>query len=388
MRLYSIDYTEYADHPYKWSLADLTLININLIVGRNAVGKSRILRIINGLARLIDGSLLPANLATGYYKATFRDETKSRHPDITYELEIYDKKVTKEVLTVGDVVKLNRKDSGRGSIYFVEQKDFIDIQVPENNLAIAARRDARQHTFFEELHQWANTVQYYQFAKASQDHVSVIDKNIKWGMINALQIDQAFHVLVKLGKEKYNRDLISPVVSNMRKIGYEITDFGLMPITGLPNTFTSSGIPQALYVKEVGIEKKLEQKELSAGMFRALVTLIQLQMIQLEKKPSCVLIDDLGEGLDFDRATKLISIVIQQAETGYSQFLLTTNDRFVMNKVPLEYWCVIERDAGKVKAYTPRNSPETFKEFEEYGFNNFDFFAKGFFAKSIKDAAK
>ena len=40
MRLYSIEYTEYAEHPYTWSLNDLTLININLIVGRNAVGKT------------------------------------------------------------------------------------------------------------------------------------------------------------------------------------------------------------------------------------------------------------------------------------------------------------------------------------------------------------
>ena len=89
-------------------------------------------------------------------------------------------------------------------------------------------------------------------------------------------------------------------------------------------------------------------------MFRALVTLIQLQMIKLEKKPNCVLIDDIGEGLDFDRATKLISIVIDQAENGYSQYLMTTNDRFVQNNVSLGHWCAIEREAGEKCKHIPR----------------------------------
>ncbi len=100
------------------------------------------------------------------------------------------------------------------------------------------------------------------------------------------------------------------------------------------------------------------------------------------------MIDDIGEGLDFDRATKLISIVIRQAEQIYSQFCMTTNDRFVMNKVPLEYWCILEREKGKVKSINPRNSSDTFKDFEEYGFNNFDLFAKGFYSKSEMQSKK
>src|SRR6266481_8634292 len=101
MRLHSIEYTEYGDQPFRWSLEELTLININLIVGKNSSGKSRLLRIIIGLARLIEGGIQPLTMASGHYKAVLVDqplpskEEKPTKPDITYEIEIHNGKVQK-----------------------------------------------------------------------------------------------------------------------------------------------------------------------------------------------------------------------------------------------------------------------------------------------------
>ena len=44
MKLYSIEYTEFSEEPYAWVLGELALININLIVGKNATGKSRVFK--------------------------------------------------------------------------------------------------------------------------------------------------------------------------------------------------------------------------------------------------------------------------------------------------------------------------------------------------------
>lgn len=387
MRLYSIEYSEYKDEAYSWNLEELNLININLIVGKNATGKSRVLRLINALARLITGVLTPTFIQTGHFKIVLKsDSSKKSNKVMSYELEIHNNAVKKEILTVNGDIKLERNiDTSLSRIVFEQVKgNYIDIQVPEHNLAVTARRDTKQHPFFEDLHVWATRVNYSEFTIKDQNTVTIIDKNIKPDASNLNSIQPSPHLLVKFGKENHGRNLMSPVISDMKKIGYEISDFGLMPSIGVESPIGNPNIPQLIYVKEVDIDKKLSQNEISSGMFRALLTLIQLHVIRLEKKPSCVLIDDIGEGLDFDRASKLISIIISQAEEGYSQLLLTTNDRFVMNNVPLEYWCVLEREKGKVKSYTPRNSPETFKDFEEYGFNNFDFFSKGLFSQSIK----
>jgi energy-coupling factor transporter ATP-binding protein EcfA2 len=383
MRLHSVQYTEFSDRPYAWVLDEFTLIDTNLVVGRNAVGKSRLLRLIHGLARLIDGSLMTT---AGAHKAVFKDPKRKR-PDLTYQLEVFEGKVKSEKLSLGGELKFDRDGTGRGSIWFSKEGAFIDIQVPPTSLAVAARRDAIQHPFFEVLHEWASSVRLCDFTAQKAGDAAVVDKNVKWEMLRQPTFDN-LQALFKVGKERFGRDLVSPVVSNMRKLGYELTDVGIMPLTGVVSPIPTAQTPEVLYVREVGIEKSLQQAEISSGMFRALALLIRLQLIQLEKKPACVLIDDIGEGLDFERAKDLIAIVIGMAQSGHSQYVMATNDRFVMNNVPLDYWCVIDREGGHVRTYTPRNSPATFNDFQELGFNNFDFFAKGFFAKSIKQPVK
>ena len=60
---------------------------------------------------------------------------------------------------------------------------------------------------------------------------------------------------------------------------------------------------------------------------------------------------------------------------------MSTNDRFVMNNVPLEYWSVIDRVEGECKIYNYKNSPKLFDEFALTGMNNFDFFSSYYYLK-------
>jgi hypothetical protein len=57
---------------------------------------------------------------------------------------------------------------------------------------------------------------------------------------------------------------------------------------------------------------------------------------------------------------------------------MTTNDRFVMNQVPLEYWSVLVRKAGVVKLFNRLNSEKKFEDFKYLGLSNFDFFSSDF----------
>ena len=107
MRLYSIEYSEYKDEAYSWNLEELNLININLIVGKNATGKSRVLRLINALARLITGVLTPTFIQTGHFKIVLKsDSSKKSNKVMSYELEIHNNAVKKEILTVNGDIKL------------------------------------------------------------------------------------------------------------------------------------------------------------------------------------------------------------------------------------------------------------------------------------------
>jgi len=60
------------------------------------------------------------------------------------------------------------------------------------------------------------------------------------------------------------------------------------------------------------------------------------------------------------------------------QLIMSTNDRFVMNNVPLKYWSVIVRKGNIVRIYNYRNSREVFEDFELTGLSNFDFYSSNY----------
>lgn len=188
MRIHSVDYTEYGGQSHAWSIEDLSFIDVNLIVGKNATGKSRVLRVISAAARLIEGTLTPANILTGKYKFVLKDDPivtdrkRSRgepKPDVVYSLEIQEGRVLSEVLEIGGVEKLTRAKTGRGKVFFEKNDTYIDVQIPEGQLAATTRRDLEQHSFFEDLHSWAASVRYYETARTEANTYSAFQGSLR-----------------------------------------------------------------------------------------------------------------------------------------------------------------------------------------------------------------
>ena len=89
--------------------------------------------------------------------------------------------------------------------------------------------------------------------------------------------------------------------------------------------------------------------------------------------------------MDFSRAQSFISLLISHAEENQLQLIMTTNDRFVMNGVPLKYWGVLSRKGHEVNITNILNAPRIFAEFEQLGLNNFDFFSTNFFEEGLAE---
>jgi len=133
-----------------------------------------------------------------------------------------------------------------------------------------------------------------------------------------------------------------------------------------------------LKVKEKDLDGNTGHLEMSQGMFRALSLLCHINYACISDTYKCVLLDDIGEGLDFDRSKKLIKLIIEKAKKNNFQLIMTSNDRFVMNSVPLKYWNVLLRKRNSCKVLNYKNSKPIFDEFEFTGLNNFDFFSNRF----------
>jgi hypothetical protein len=57
---------------------------------------------------------------------------------------------------------------------------------------------------------------------------------------------------------------------------------------------------------------------------------------------------------------------------------MATNDQFVMNRVPLDEWSVLQRKGSKVSVRNIHNSKKVFEDFKFVGLSNFAFFEMDF----------
>jgi hypothetical protein len=377
MQLKSIKYSQFEDKPQEWRLEGCTLEPINLIVGRNATGKSRTLNSIGGLGKLL-ASDTPLAFKTGRYEAFFDKAGK----EIKYILHYEDAKVLEEKLIVDGQEMLNRGAGGRGKIYAEKLKPspgYIDFQTPENQLACVTRRDSLQHPYFEDLYEWGKNLRHYRFGeKLGKEYFAVFKKEDSETDLDLKDVDRVVAIFHK-GERVYRGEFLEEVKSDMGRVGFEIENIQVGPPTSSVIIKGMVEQPGCLLIKEKDLSAQTEQPDISQGMFRALSLIIQLNYSQLASIPSCILIDDIGEGLDYERSSSLIKLLIEKAKKSTVQLIMSTNDRFVMNNVPLEYWCVIQRISNVSKIYNHRNAKKQFENFELTGLSNFDFFTSGAF---------
>ena len=117
MQLESLTYAQFEGKPEEWSIADFSFGNINLIVGKNATGKSRTLNIIQALGNLVSG-YIKLQFKSGNYKALFNEDGEK----LTYFLKYEKSKVIEEKLVIGSTTKLDRGRRGEGTNYAVKEK--------------------------------------------------------------------------------------------------------------------------------------------------------------------------------------------------------------------------------------------------------------------------
>jgi AAA15 family ATPase/GTPase len=297
MRLQSLNYFEYENKPNAWSLEGMVFDNINLVVGKNATGKTNTIAKIAWLGKILAGEQLPENA--------------------NYDIEFSD----------------------NNSIYRCK----LNI----SNHKMQFESDCIEKA---KLAQWAEGLRMYAFSKFGRE-------------INPQNANSGPGLYIN-GEREFGTIFKERIIDSMKEIGYELT-----------NISTDNSM---LYINEKNCDADISQYQMSQGMLRALSLIIQITYNALKNLPSTILIDDIGEGLDFERSASIIQLISRVASEGKCQLIMSTNDRYVMNNIPLKYWQVIQRTGGCCKAFNHNNSKEIFEKFAYTGLNNFDFLATDF----------
>ncbi len=259
---------------------------------------------------------------------------------------------------------------------------FLEFEIPHDQLACYAKRDRLQHPFIEIIHGWAISLRRFDFSgdlgKSRYALKSAFEaKEMDWSITNNSLVPA-----ITIAAEEFPqfREL---VLNDMREISYTLEDFGIIHFSERYGDVNQDRY--AVFTTETGLEKQVTQRDMSQGMFRAFSVLVQLNYYILCGHKGFVIIDDIGEGLDFARAKQLVQLLIRKAKAASIQLIMSTNDSFIMNAVEIENWAVIMREGNKISLYNYENSREIFEEFKFTGLNNFDFYASEFFRSGLQD---
>ncbi|WIV97161.1 AAA family ATPase [Kinneretia aquatilis] len=369
MALKKLTYFEYKDDPRYWALESLDFTESNLIVGRNATGKTRLVHVITGLMQMLAGTKIGA-LDSGSYVAEFHVAGRS----YIYEIAFHRRTVVKEKLLVDGRVRLERSEDGKGRIHYAKEGTDLDFEVELSAIAFQSRRDRLQHPFITDLADWAASSATYMFGSEMGRNTLAMLMTAQTASKELEQEDpnNALATYIE-GFKKYRDAFDKAIIEDMIEMGFPLREVHAKPLD--PSVAASSqGQLTALTVAEDGLSVEIPQIFISQGMYRALALTIKLNWAMFSNRKGLLVIDDLGEGLDYERACAVVKMTMEKAKASGSQVIITSNDRFVMNSVPLESWVVLQRQGGTVRAFTPRNSTEQFENFRFTGLSNFDFF--------------
>lgn len=357
MRLKALSYREnYSKTNLNpWELEDLSLGERILIVGRNATGKSRIINIIHNLARLVQSQQVVFN---GEWSASFNNE---QNQELKFLVQCEDGKVTAEKISVDGVDKLER-NLHSSKIYSEANSRWQEISPPNDRLILHVRRDQNEFPFLEDLVSWASGVRGFGFANTSPTLIEIPGNPFHLTSLNA----------VPSALDKLSESQLKKVLKQLEAMGYVIENASTSLIEGLPPHL------KMVYLKEQGISYPLKQFEISQGMFRAFALLTIIEFLRYEGGVKSILVDDFGEGLDFERSKKLAEIVFEDVRESKIQLVVTSNDSFLMNAVPLTDLTICYRSNHKVKCLNYSTSKEKFDEWKQLGLNNFDLFTSNF----------
>lgn len=336
-----------------WVTDEIYFQKLNLVVGKNAAGKSRVVTAPTAFADMI--TQYQKYIYWGNWNFTFIKEDKTL---LSYIInKDADETVTEQVFLDKQFV-LNRSAETTRLFSYVKN-DFETITPPDDKLVLHIRRDKEEYPYLEDLVLWAEQTHFFKFG---QIHTTSFlgDDGKEERLVTVDDIPALIETL--------DDSLKNMVIEDFNTLGYHIEDM---------YTVRESG-KAVLYIKERNLKYRLKQNRLSQGMFRAFALIVFIHYLLAKSDTKTIIVDDLGEGLDYERATKLGELIFRRLEQCDIQFIASSNDSFLMDVVNIRYWNILVRKMNRVSVYNYQNSQDKFDNFRYSGLSNFDLFSSDY----------
>lgn len=350
MRLIEFEYTDNI-----WTLQPIRFNQSNLLVGANSTGKSRTIEAIKSCADFISQS----GASHHFFNITDTINCKMKFKDgdthIVYSFISEEKKIIEERLFL---ISDNKEE-------FIVLRDSISsslngqkVTPPVDKLLINVRRDEEQYPIFEKIIHWAENTYYIPFSLLKDRTMFEIADNK----------NNLSDYLLSFTQEQKER-----VIQKVKTLNYHITNVNV-------RKFGEFKLP---FITEEKVETKLPILSLSTGMVCVIYILVILEYLSAHNMPSCILIDDFCEGLDYERSKQLGKLIFDYSYEQGTDLIVSSNDSFLMDVVPTDKWIILTREGSVVGNLSQQTHPDLFEDFSFTGLNNFTLFSSNYIEKYL-----
>lgn len=337
----------------EWSLEGLDLTESNLIVGKNSSGKSKFLQALKSIIEVLSQK----RGVNSIYQFDVEILLEDAEDEISYSLSYAREGVVLESLILNGKVIIKR------DAIFATINDEL-VNPPADRLLLHVRRDVQKNPEIEKIIKWAE------------------ESVVKSFIDRSMMYEDEFHDLLA----RFTPEMKSHLVEMIRKVGFPVSKIDTLDNhinRGKPKKEnTEDDINRIPYIvleeDNVGF---LFHHQLSSGMFRTIMLLILIEQLISLRLPALLAIDDLGEGLDYTRATKVGLLLFSVCKEHGVQLIATSNEEFMMNIVDISQWNILMRRGKVVKSLSSKMCQDEFEEFKFSGLSNYDFFTSDFLDK-------
>lgn len=332
-----------------WELLKIAPIDSAcLLVGKNATGKSRTIHAIHNVAAFMQMTEIILGSKSFSVNMEFASKSDSELC-IRYSFTVKRGEVKEEDLVVNDKAFIKRTSE---KCYYQEDEIFPPI----TKLVTQVRRDRQLYPEIESVMAWAESVVC--ITCSAINPFTIIGPRL---MSNPFPLSELVDNLDESNKRS--------IYNKAKALGYNLTNI---------HTVSLSESIKLVRIKEDNVEYEIEDLYLSSGMLRALYLLCFLEYINKKSQKPLLLIDDMSEGLDYQRSTILGQLLLDYCNENKLQMIVSSNDSFLMDVVDISSWQVLRREGSKVYALNQSNSGELFESFRFTGLSNFDLLSSNF----------
>lgn len=358
IRIFALDYFKNIKYMillsfgYKeqgWELSELNPLKpVNLLVAKNATGKTKTIRALQNVTSLLQMKETFMGISSFEADLLFVDPEKPEWK-LFYSFKVDSGEVEKEVLKVNDTSLINRTKE-------IAEYRSTKINPPSEKLVVQIRRDKDLFPEIELLMTWAEGVTIVSCSNINPFAI------LGTGMyINPYSFRDLVDTLSSIE--------INNVLEKVKRLGYNIESI---------KTVDAANGLKWVQIKESSVSNEMVDIQLSSGMLRTMYLLFFMSAIRNNKKLSMLLIDDLGEGLDYRRSIDLGKTIFEDCAHNKLQLIASSNDAFLMDVVDIANWQVLRRTGSTVSSINQTKNPDLFRKFRMTGLSNFDFFSSDF----------